>query len=236
MTAAALRNTPSVKDQVSAEEWQLRLDLAALYRLAAKHGMTDLTYTHFSARVPGDADVFLLNPYGLRFDQVTASSLVKIDVDGSPLPGEALTIVVSSPTHPDYTQEDLIDLLTIGQLKSSEFATGSSADPARGFLTGQVLNQLERELIREAPWLDVVDVRGGTDPNDPIVISFRAITEPQWSVRYSQELSAHPGREVSLSYRISNLFFLNASADQKEDDLGSSAETYSLDFRVRYEF
>ncbi|MCA9754268.1 MAG: translocation/assembly module TamB domain-containing protein [Candidatus Eisenbacteria bacterium] len=162
--------------------------------------------------------------------------LVKIDVDGSPLPGEALTIVVSSPTHPDYTQEDLIDLLTIGQLKSSEFATGSSADPARGFLTGQVLNQLERELIREAPWLDVVDVRGGTDPNDPIVISFRAITEPQWSVRYSQELSAHPGREVSLSYRISNLFFLNASADQKEDDLGSSAETYSLDFRVRYEF
>lgn len=83
MTAAALRNTPSVKDEVSAEEWALRLDLAALYRLAAKHGMTDLTYTHFSARIPGDADEFLLNPYGLRFDQVTASSLVKIDVDGN---------------------------------------------------------------------------------------------------------------------------------------------------------
>jgi ribulose-5-phosphate 4-epimerase/fuculose-1-phosphate aldolase len=82
MTAAALRNSPSVKDLVSAEEWALRLDLAALYRLAAKHGMTDLTYTHFSARIPGDEDVFLLNPYGLRFDQVTASSLVKIDVDG----------------------------------------------------------------------------------------------------------------------------------------------------------
>jgi ribulose-5-phosphate 4-epimerase/fuculose-1-phosphate aldolase len=78
----ALRNAVSVKDQVSEEEWALRLDLAALYRLAAKHGMTDLTYTHFSARIPGDDDVFLLNPYGLRFDQVTASSLVKIDVDG----------------------------------------------------------------------------------------------------------------------------------------------------------
>jgi ribulose-5-phosphate 4-epimerase/fuculose-1-phosphate aldolase len=83
MTAAALRNTPSVKDQVSAEEWALRLDLAALYRLAARHGMTDLTYTHFSARIPGDGDQFLLNPYGLRFEQVTASSLVKIDVDGN---------------------------------------------------------------------------------------------------------------------------------------------------------
>lgn len=84
MTAAALREVPSLKDQVSAEEWQLRLDLAALYRLAAKHGMTDLTYTHFSARVPGEGvDAFLLNPYGLRFDQVTASSLVKIDVDGN---------------------------------------------------------------------------------------------------------------------------------------------------------
>ena len=162
--------------------------------------------------------------------------LVEIKVEGSPLPGEALTILVQSPTHPEYTQEDLIDLLTIGQLRGGAFATGSATDPARGFLTGQVLNQLERELIREAPWLDVVDVRGGTDPNDPIVISFRAITEPQWSVRYSQELSAHPGREVSLSYRISNLLFLNASADQQEDDLGSSAETFSLDFRLRYEF
>lgn len=83
MTAAALRNTPSVEDQVSAEEWALRLDLAALYRLAAKHGMTDLTYTHFSARIPDGEDTFLLNPYGLRFEQVTASSLVKIDMDGN---------------------------------------------------------------------------------------------------------------------------------------------------------
>ncbi len=162
--------------------------------------------------------------------------VIDIEVDGSPLPGEAITILVSSPTHPEYGQEDLIDLLTVGQLRSASFATGSSSDPARGFLTGQVLNSLERELIAEAPWLDVVDVRGGTDPNDPIVISFRAITEPHWNVRYSQELTSRPGREVSLSYRISNLFFLNAVADQEEDDLGSSNETYSLDLRLRYEF
>jgi ribulose-5-phosphate 4-epimerase/fuculose-1-phosphate aldolase len=83
MTSTALRNVPSVKEQVGAEEWALRLDLAALYRLAAKHGMTDLTYTHFSARIPCEEDQFLLNPYGLRFEQVTASSLVKIDMDGN---------------------------------------------------------------------------------------------------------------------------------------------------------
>lgn len=83
MTAAAMRETPSLRDQVSAEEWALRLDLAALYRLAAKHGMTDLTYTHFSARIPNSENEFLLNPYGLRFEQVTASSLVKIDVEGN---------------------------------------------------------------------------------------------------------------------------------------------------------
>lgn len=81
MTATELKNS-SVKDQVSAEEWALRLDLAAMYRLSAKHGMTDLTFTHFSARIPGEEDQFLLNPYGLRFEQITASSLVKVDMDG----------------------------------------------------------------------------------------------------------------------------------------------------------
>ena len=75
--------TPSVKDQVSAEEWEIRVELAALYRLAAKHGYTDLGGTHFSARVPGPDDHFLLNPFGMMFAEITASSLVKVDVDGN---------------------------------------------------------------------------------------------------------------------------------------------------------
>ena len=79
----ALRNAVSVKDQVSDEEWALRLDLAGMYRLAAKHGMTDLTFTHFSARIPDADNQFLLNPYGLRFEQITASSLVRVDMDGN---------------------------------------------------------------------------------------------------------------------------------------------------------
>src|SRR5437868_15120813 len=73
--------SPSVRDRVSKEEWQMRVDLAAAYQLAAIYKWTDLIYTHFSARVPGTED-FLLNPYGLMFDEITASSLVKIDWEG----------------------------------------------------------------------------------------------------------------------------------------------------------
>src|ERR671930_325458 len=71
----------SVRDRVSQEEWQMRVDLAAAYQLAALFKWTDLIYTHFSARVPGTED-FLLNPYGLMFDEITASSLVRVDWEG----------------------------------------------------------------------------------------------------------------------------------------------------------
>jgi ribulose-5-phosphate 4-epimerase/fuculose-1-phosphate aldolase len=63
-------------------EWQARVDLAALYRLVALHGWDDMIFTHISARVPGPAHHFLINPYGRFFGEITASSLVKIDLDG----------------------------------------------------------------------------------------------------------------------------------------------------------
>jgi ribulose-5-phosphate 4-epimerase/fuculose-1-phosphate aldolase len=71
-----------VRERVSKEEWQVRVDLAAAYQLAAIYRWTDLIYTHFSARVPGTED-FLINPYGMMFDEITASNLVKIDWNGS---------------------------------------------------------------------------------------------------------------------------------------------------------
>src|ERR1041384_7327256 len=73
--------TPSVRERVSKEEWQMRVDLAAAYQLAHIYKWTDLIYTHFSARVPGTHD-FLINPYGMMFDEITASNLVKIDLQG----------------------------------------------------------------------------------------------------------------------------------------------------------
>ena len=72
----------SIRQQVSSEEWEQRVHLAACYRLAALHGWDDLVFTHISARVPGPGHHFLINPYGMTFDEITASSLVKIDLDG----------------------------------------------------------------------------------------------------------------------------------------------------------
>ena len=74
--------TATVRERASAEEWQARIDLAAAYRLVALYGWDDLIFTHISARVPGPEHQFLLNPYGLMFDEVTASSLVKVDLNG----------------------------------------------------------------------------------------------------------------------------------------------------------
>lgn len=84
MALALAPSIPSVRDRVSDEEWRIRVDLAACYRLVAHYGWTDLIYTHISARVPGEngGEAFLLNPFGFMFEEVTASSLVKIDVDG----------------------------------------------------------------------------------------------------------------------------------------------------------
>jgi ribulose-5-phosphate 4-epimerase/fuculose-1-phosphate aldolase len=76
---------PSLEHAVSAQEWRLRVDLAAAYRLTAAYGWDDLVFTHISARVPGADHAFLINPYGMTFDEITASSLVKIDAAGNKL-------------------------------------------------------------------------------------------------------------------------------------------------------
>ena len=73
----------SLKGKVDAVEWKVRVDLAALYRLVALHGWDDMIFTHISARIPGPDHHFLINPYGMLFEEITASSLVKIDLEGN---------------------------------------------------------------------------------------------------------------------------------------------------------
>jgi ribulose-5-phosphate 4-epimerase/fuculose-1-phosphate aldolase len=95
---------PSLKSQVSAEEWQLRCDLAAAYRLVAMYGWSDLVFTHISARLPGPEHHFLINPYGLMFDEITASSLVKVDMQcnkmqDTPFPVNPAGFVIHSAVH-----------------------------------------------------------------------------------------------------------------------------------------
>lgn len=77
---------------MSDDEWRVRQDLAALYRLVALEGWDDMLFTHISARVPGPEHHFLLNPFGLMFEEITASSLVKVDVEGRPVTPTDYTI------------------------------------------------------------------------------------------------------------------------------------------------
>ncbi len=81
---AQVQLVDSVRNRVSDAEWQMRVDLAAAYRLVAYFGWDDLIFTHISARVPDAPDQFLINPYGMLFDEITASSLVKVDHHASP--------------------------------------------------------------------------------------------------------------------------------------------------------
>ncbi|MBN9370143.1 class II aldolase/adducin family protein [Hydrogenophaga sp. YM1] len=99
---------PSLKEVVSAEEWALRCDLAACYRLVAAYGWSDLVFTHISAKLPdsltGGEHQFLINPYGLMFDEITASSLVKVDMacnklHDSPFPVNPAGFVIHSAVH-----------------------------------------------------------------------------------------------------------------------------------------
>ena len=95
---------PSRRQKCSPEEWQARLDLAAAYRLAAHYGWTHLINNHISLRVPGTEDQFLINPYGFLYEQITASSLIKIDLDGndldgSPFPVNRAGFVIHSAIH-----------------------------------------------------------------------------------------------------------------------------------------
>ena len=83
MTDLSQQKSVSLRFKVSPEEWAMRVDVAACYRLVALFGMNDLVYNHISGRVPGETGRFLINPYGYAYEEVTASSLVKIDWEGN---------------------------------------------------------------------------------------------------------------------------------------------------------
>lgn len=120
------------------QEWNMRVNLAACYRLMARFGWTDLIYTHVSARLPGKPDRFLINPYGMMFDEITASSLVAVDFDGkilqdSPWPINDAGFVIHSAIlqarpdvncvlHTHTTNGVAVSCLKDGLLPISQFA------------------------------------------------------------------------------------------------------------------
>ena len=85
MGSPAIKIRKSVREQVSKAEWETRVNLAACYRLMAEFGMVEMTANHISARVPGTRNEFLINPYGMLYEEMTASSMIRIDLDGKVL-------------------------------------------------------------------------------------------------------------------------------------------------------
>lgn len=85
ISSPAIQVVKSVRERVKPDEWQARVDLAACYRLTAMYGMTEMIANHISCRVPGSHDQFLINPYGMLYEEIDASSLIKVDLDGNTL-------------------------------------------------------------------------------------------------------------------------------------------------------
>src|SRR5256886_7774990 len=85
MSIHPIEKGKSVRQQVSAEEWAKRVDLAAAYRLMDVYGMTEMSANHISTRVPGEENAFLINPYGILYEQMVASCFIKLDLEGNVL-------------------------------------------------------------------------------------------------------------------------------------------------------
>ena len=156
----------SLKAQVPPEEWAVRVDLAAAYRAVALYGWDDLVFTHISARVPGPDHHFLINPYGMMFEEITASSLVKVDLKGakvteSPFEINPAGFTIHSAVH--EAREDAICVMHLhtldgvavscqrdGLLPISQFSMFPLASLAYHEYEGLALNPAEKErLVRD---------------------------------------------------------------------------------------
>jgi hypothetical protein len=114
---------PSVRDKVTAEEWQARVDLAAMYRLTALYHWDDLVFTHISMRVPGADHHFLINPFGHFFEEITASSLVKVDING--------TVVMETPYFINPAGFTIHSAVKDGQSPDPHLGLCSTLSPSR---------------------------------------------------------------------------------------------------------
>ncbi|GAC1424053.1 MAG: class II aldolase/adducin family protein [Candidatus Velthaea sp.] len=130
MAMATASDPRPLRERISADEWRVRTDLAAAYRLVAHFGWDDLIFTHISARVPGPEHHFLINPYGMLFDEITASSLVKVDLEGNiveptPFPVNPAGFTIHSAVH--AAREDVgcvMHLHTVSGVAVSAHANG----------------------------------------------------------------------------------------------------------------
>ena len=175
MSNLSVVRSTSLRSQVSEEEWKVRVDLAACYRLMEVYGMTDMIYNHISARVPGHHDQILINPYGFLYEEITASSLMKVDLKGNILlqPDHGFGInpagyVIHSAVHAarddvgcvihTHTRAGMaVSAMKCGLLPLSQTAMRFHGCTAYHHFEGPALNLAEQErLVRDMGTNDVL--------------------------------------------------------------------------------
>jgi ribulose-5-phosphate 4-epimerase/fuculose-1-phosphate aldolase len=218
-TLAAVKTVPSAD---SITERDVRVRLAACYRLIAHYGMDDLVFTHISARVPEASGQFLINPYGLRFDEITASSLVKIDYDGnivepSPHPVNQAGFVIHSAIHaarPDvncvlhtHTRAGVaVSCLKEGLLSLNQFSAPYYKRVAYHDYEGVATNLDERQrLVRDLGEKQVMVLRnhGLLTAGRTVPEAFELMYYLEQSCRVQMDVMASGGAVNALSDEVS---------------------------------
>ena len=191
MSLALATDTRLPATPVTAAEQALRVDLAAAYRLAARRGWDDLIYTHITARVPGEEGAFLINPFGLRFDEITASSLVKIDLDGKVLQETPYFINPAGFTIHSAVHAAREDAMFVMHLHSDQGVAVASKEQSNGVaqISGAV------ELIEQATQRNAAIAEELASTAAELSAQAEQLQNVMASFRLSQEGDGDPGQK-----------------------------------------
>jgi hypothetical protein len=151
------------------------------------------------------------------------------------LQGSPEELNVSLESRPPLSREEIIELLSIGWLAQRAPGTGSATVQTGEFLLSEVITRLEGELAQEMPWLRRVRVEPGAG-EDPYRLVIQAVSGPQFSINYAQQLSYSPTQEVTLHYRLSDILFLKAGLLREPLQESGTSEEYNLDLKFRIEY
>lgn len=217
--SAVLKPSTALRDRVSKEEWDVRVDLAAAYQLAAHYKWTDLIFTHFSARVPGPEHHFLINPYGQMFDEITASSLVKIDLEGN---------IIEDPTGLGVNEAGFVIHGCIHEARPDALAvlhTHTRAGVAVSAMTKGLLplSQHSLRVISELTYHDYEGIALDMDERTRLTGDLGA-TSRAMVLRNHGLLTL--GKSVSEAFEI--MYFLECSCQIQIDALSGGQDTVTL--------
>jgi ribulose-5-phosphate 4-epimerase/fuculose-1-phosphate aldolase len=184
------------------DEWAARVQLAAAYRLTAKFGLTDLIYTHISTRVPGRHDRFLINPHGWFFDEITASSLVRIDTDGVPAGDNRFEVNAAGFTIHSALHRARADIECVVHLHTD--AGMAVAALECGLLP---LNQISMQFYNRVAYHDYEGISLDLDERERII---RSIGDRHYLILRNHGLLT-VGRSVAEAF--TRMFYLNRACE-----------------------